>query len=69
MSEILRKITVIYTDNTEEHFDAIRIRDKGVHIGRIINNKFEPFGFIPHHSIKEICNNNEGKKRKEKNFV
>ena len=65
MSEILRKITVIYTDNTEEFFDAIRIKDKGVHIGRIIANKFEPFGFIPHHSIKEICNN-DGKKIKEK---
>ena len=54
MAEILRKITVIYNDNNEEHFDAIRITDKGVHIGRIIDNKFEPFGFIPNHSIKDI---------------
>ena len=56
MAEILRKITVTYIDNNEEYFDAIRITDKGVHIGQIIDKKFEPFGFIPNHSIKEIIN-------------
>ena len=56
MAEILRKITVTYTDKNEEHFDAIRITDKGINIGRIIDNKFEPFGFIPNHSIKKIDN-------------
>ena len=61
MAEILRKITVIYKNNNKEHFDAIRITENGVHIGHIINKKFEPFGFIPNHSIKKI-NNSSGKK-------
>jgi hypothetical protein len=61
MKNIIQNAVLIYTDNIKEHFDAIRITDKGVHIGRVIDNKFEPFGFIPYHSIKRI-NNGRGKK-------
>ncbi len=56
---IINNVTIVY--NNEEHFDAIRITHKRVHIGRIINKKFEPFGFIPNHSIKQI-NNGNGRK-------
>lgn len=59
MIEILKNITVIYNDNKEEHFDAIRIKDNGIIIGKIIENKFEPFGFIPNHSIKQLNNGNK----------
>jgi hypothetical protein len=54
MKNINKDATVIFTDGTKEHFDAIRITDKGVLIGKIIDGKFEAYGFIPKHNIKEI---------------
>lgn len=56
VKKIFEKISIVYNDDNQEHYDAIRITDKGVHIGRIIDNKFEPFGFIPKHNIKAIKN-------------
>lgn len=56
VGEIIQNATVIYTDDIKEQFDAIRITEKGVMIGKIIDDVFEPFGFIPKHSIKQICN-------------
>ena len=60
--QILVNVNVVYTDCIEEHFDAIRITDKGAFIGKIVEGKFADYGFIPNHSIKEIYN---GKKKKK----
>ena len=63
--EIIENATIIYTDNVSEFFDAIRINDKGVIIGRILKiDKTEEFiecGFIPLYNIIKIKN---GSKRK-----
>ena len=59
--EIIENVTIIYPDGVEENFDAIRITDKGVLNGKIIDGEFEAYGFIPKHSIKQI-NNGGGKK-------
>jgi len=56
VKKIFEKISIVYTDDKQEYYDAIRITDRGVHIGRIIDKKFEPFGFIPKHNIKAIKN-------------
>lgn len=60
VTEIIKNASVIYTDYVKEQFDALRITDRGAIIGKIIDGKFEPFGFIPKHSIKQI-NNGSGK--------
>ena len=65
--DIIKNVTILNTDGNQEHFDAICITENGVHIGLIKDNKFVPFGFIPHHSIIELCNN-DGEKIKEKRF-
>ena len=59
--EIIENATVIYSDNVKEQFEALRITERGVMIGKIIKGKFEAFGFIPKHSIKQIKN---GKNKK-----
>jgi len=46
--------TVIYTDNIQESFEALRVIDKGVIIGRIIEGEFCDCGFISKRIIKEI---------------
>lgn len=61
MNKIIKNATVIYTDGIEEHFDAIRITNKGAIIGKIIDGIFEGYGFIQNHSIKQI---KKGKWRK-----
>jgi len=58
--EIVKKATIIYTDGLEEKYDAIRVTNKGVIIGRILGRDFMDYGFIPKLSIKEI-NNSKGK--------
>ena len=58
--EILEKVTITYSDGSEEKFAAIRITNKGVIIGRVLDGDFVDYGFIPKHSIKEI-NNTKGK--------
>ena len=62
MIKILVNATVVYTDSTEDHFDAICITNGGVFIGKIIEGKFADFGFIFKNSIKEIYNG-KGKNR------
>ena len=54
--EILVNVTVIFTDGTKELFNAVRINKKRVKYGRILNNKFEDYGFILPCNIKEIYN-------------
>lgn len=61
IDEILKNVIVIYTDNTVERFDAIRITEKGIKYGRMITGEFTFFGFIPDHSIKEIYDGFKGK--------
>jgi len=61
MIEILQNATVIYTDGVREQFDAMRLTDKWVIIGRIIDGEFADYGVISRQNIKEI---NEGTKRK-----
>jgi len=55
--EIMQNITVVYTDNIQESFEAIRVIDKGAIIGRIIDGEFLDCGFISKRNIKEIKNN------------
>ena len=60
MLKIIENATVIYTSGVGEHLEVIRVIDKGVIIGRIIDGEFLDCGFISKSSIKEIrC----GKKR------
>ena len=61
MLDIFENVTVIYKDGIQEQFDAVRITDKGVIIGRIFDGKFVVCGFIPKYSIKEI--KNKGKRK------
>ena len=56
MNKIIKNATVIYKDGIKEHFDAIKITNKGVNIGRFIKNDFRPFGYIPKSSISRISN-------------
>ena len=57
-SEILTKVSVIYTDDIEERFEAIKETNKGYIIGRIFKkNIYEVFiacGYIPKRNIKHI---------------
>jgi hypothetical protein len=46
--------TVIYTDNLQKSYEALRVIDKGVIIGRIIDGEFLDCGFISKRNIKEI---------------
>jgi len=54
MIEIFENATVIYTDGVREQFESIRIIDKGVIIGRIIDDELVEYGFISRRNIKEI---------------
>ena len=61
MVEILEHATIVYSDGTEERFDALRITNKGVIIGRIFSlhdgcEEFVDCGFIAQNSIKNISN-------------
>lgn len=53
-AKIIINATVVYTDNTSEQFQALYPIQKGMVIGRIIDNKFIVCGFIPKKNIKEI---------------
>ena len=46
--------TVTYTDGVKEHFEALRVNNKGIIIGRIINDSFLDCGFISKTNVKEI---------------
>ena len=54
--KIIENATILYTDNLTEQFEALRVIDKGVIIGRIIEGKFLDCGFISNRNIKEIIN-------------
>jgi len=47
---------VVYTDNRQESFEALRVINRGVIIGRIIDGDFFDCGFISKRNIKEIKN-------------
>lgn len=59
--EILENAIILYNDNFEEQFGAIRLTDKGVITGRVIDDEFIDCGFISKQNIKEI---KKGIKRK-----
>jgi len=52
--KIIKNATVIYIDDVKEQFEAIRLVDKGVIIGRILDNRFFDCGFISKRIIKKI---------------
>ena len=61
MIKIIENATIIYSDGVKEQFEAVRLIDKGVIIGRVLDGEFMDCGFIPQHNIKHIKN---GMKRK-----
>jgi hypothetical protein len=52
--EIMINATVVYTNKLREQFEALRVIEKGVIIGRIIDGEFLGCGFISKRNIKEI---------------
>jgi len=52
--EIIQNATVIYSDGVKETFEGLRVIDKGVIIGRVLDNEFLDCGFISRGNIKEI---------------
>jgi 6,7-dimethyl-8-ribityllumazine synthase len=56
----LENATVTYTDDVREQFETVKVIDKGVIIGRIIDGEIVEYGYISKNSIKEI---RKGKKR------
>jgi hypothetical protein len=66
ITEVIRDAVIVYRDNTKEFFDAIRITDKGVIIGKIFEigkkervcgncrDVFVECGFIPGENIMGI---------------
>jgi hypothetical protein len=54
MNTIMSNATVTYADTLTEHFEALQINNKGIIIGRIINNSFLDCGFISKTNVKEI---------------
>ena len=49
-------------------FDAIKIAEKGVWMGRMIDGEFIQFGSISYYSIKEIYNGSKVKIKKGVNY-
>ena len=54
MQQIQKNVTIIYTDGIEEYFEAIKITENGIKIGKFINGEFFIYEFVPNNSIKEI---------------
>ncbi len=52
--EILENVKVKYNDDIEEIFEVVQVTKKGLKIGRIIDNEYLFFGFIPLKNIKKI---------------
>ncbi len=57
-------VTVVYTDNVSEYFEALRVTKKGVIIGRFIPNsqggqEFVECGFISRLMVKKIIPNSK----------
>ena len=59
--EIIEYATITYNDGTKQPFDAIRVTNEGVNIGRIYNNNYVEYDFIPNDIIRAI---DMGKSRK-----
>jgi hypothetical protein len=51
---ILKNTTIKYDDNIEEKFEAVKMTNKGIIIGRIIEDEFIEIGYIPKDNVKEI---------------
>jgi hypothetical protein len=54
LPKIIHNVIVIYSNDIEEHFEAIQITNNGIIIGRFIKTEFVPFGFIQKNSYKKI---------------
>ena len=52
--EIIEYATITYNDGMKQPFDAIRLTKKGVNVGRIYNNNYIEYDFIPNDIIREI---------------
>jgi hypothetical protein len=52
--EIMSNTTIIYIDGITEQFEAVRLTENGVIIGRIHEGKFMDCGFISKRTIKRI---------------
>jgi hypothetical protein len=52
----MKNSTIMYIDGVKEQYEAIRMTDKGVIIGRILDKKFFDCGFISKRNIKKIIN-------------
>jgi len=52
--KIIHNAMVVYTNGVIERFDALKITDKGAETGKIIDGKFQSYGFIPMVNIKKI---------------
>ena len=50
----MHNVTIVYNDDLQESFEALRVIEKGVIIGRIVDGEFLDYGFIPRKIIKEI---------------
>lgn len=57
--KVIHNPAVIYTDNVKDTFEAIRITEKGIIIGRIIKGEFIDCGFISKRNIKKIESSNK----------
>ena len=54
VAETFENAIVVYTNGITEQFAAIRLTNKGVIIGRVLNGEFVDCGFISIKNIKEI---------------
>jgi hypothetical protein len=50
----MKDVAVTYNDDIEEHFEVIRLTEKGIITGRLFETTFVPCGFIPKNSYKKI---------------
>lgn len=75
MDEIIRDVTIVYSNGTSECFEAIQFTKNGVVIFRVVNGKFITYGFVLKRNIKEIWNGGrlkviyEEKLDKEEDFI
>ena len=61
--KLITSVTIIYLDDVQENFDAIRKTEKGIIISRLIQidgkKDYIECGFIPNYNIKEVKRNND----------
>ena len=56
LTDILENVKVVFVDNMNEQYELVQVTEKGLNIGRIVDNKLLFFGFIPIQNIKLIKN-------------